>query len=695
MAAENTPNWNAADDGRGGPDVLAMTSLGGTVEWPSEAERPRRTTRRRSPRGPVRLILLALLALVALALAGASGGLYYLDRSFDGKIYPNISVRGLPIGELTPKQARAALNRRYAPFLQQPVALAYGDKVWRPTLADLGAKLDLEASVDTAFAAGRRADTVSNLWQVAAIWQRGIELPLHLSLDQTAMQRYLAARAAEIDQPARDAQLIFDGATASTIPSRDGRQVLFDETMQELTAALQTLEPQQIALRTRGQRPLLHDAETLAAQQSIQSLLRAPVAITAEKGQYELSVDDISRMIRITRLPDPAGDRLVVAIDHTIIKRRLWTIAEETGIGSANPRVDWNGGNLKIIRPGKPGMRIDADAAETLIAKAVMAGQSAVTLPFKEVQPIADASTLQSLGIDALVSVGRSDFTGSAEYRITNIEAGMRLLHGILIPPGEEFSFNDTVGNIDASHGFVEGHAIVENRTQIEFGGGICQDSTTVFRAAFWAGLPITERKEHSFYISWYDKYGLGDQGNGPGLDATIFTGAQDFKFLNDTNHWLLLQTYVDEKRALAEVRLYGTKPNRVVSLTARKYDEKPKPPQARYLPDATIPRGGHKQSDKGRAGFTVDVFRTIVENGVKRSPELFRTRFQPWPDIYLYNPADLGSNGRPLPHREPPPADPAQPPAQPTDPAQPPAQPVDPAQPPLTEQPAQPAPPA
>jgi vancomycin resistance protein YoaR len=713
LAGENTPNWNAADSRRRSPEALAMTSLGGAVEWPNEAERPAapaRRVRRRSPRGPVRFILLALLALVALFLAGASGGLYYLDRAFDGKIYPNITVRGLPIGEMTPEQALAALDQRYAPFLEQPVGITFGDKVWRPTLAELGARLELREAVDSAFAAGRRADTVTNLWQVAAIWQRGIELPLHLSLDQAAMQRYLTARAAEIDQPARDAQLVFDGVTASTIPSRDGRQLLFEETMHDLSAALQTLEPQQVALRTREQRPLLHDAEALAAQQKIESMLLNPIAISAENKQYELSVDDISRMILITRVPGATSDQIAISIDHTLIKRRLWTIAEETGIGSVNPRVDWNGGNLKIIRPGEPGKRIDAAASEIILANAVMGGQASVTLPFKQVNPIADESSLRLLGINELVSVGRSDFTGSADYRITNIKAGMRLLHGVLIAPGEEFSFNDTVGEIDAANGFVEGKAIVQNRTVDEFGGGICQDSTTVFRAAFWAGLPITERKEHSFYINWYDKYGLGDR-DGPGLDAAIFTGAQDFQFLNDTGNWLLMQTYVDERRALAEVRLYGTKLDRVVSLTARRYDEKAKPPQPRYLPDSAIPRGTHKQSDKGRGGFTVDVYRTIVENGVKRSPQLFRTRFQPWPDIYLYNPADLGPNGRPLPRPEPPPVDPSQqPPVDPSqppvDPSQPPvdpnqqlpvdpnqqpAPPVDPGQPPLVEQPAQP----
>ncbi|NJO82826.1 MAG: VanW family protein, partial [Blastochloris sp.] len=153
------------------------------------------------------------------------------------------------------------------------------------------------------------------------------------------------------------------------------------------------------------------------------------------------------------------------------------------------------------------------------------------------------------------------------------------MLHGILVAPGEEFSFNEHIGAINAANGFVEGYAIINNRTQLEWGGGICQDSTTMFRAAFWAGLPITERKGHSFYISWYDTYGYGAYGNGPGIDAAIYTGpgGQDFKFLNDTGNWLLIQTNVDEARTLAEISLYGTSDGRVVEFEGPEiFDRKP-----------------------------------------------------------------------------------------------------------------------
>jgi hypothetical protein len=260
----------------------------------------------------------------------------------------------------------------------------------------------------------------------------------------------------------------------------------------------------------------------------------------------------------------------------------------------------------------------------------------------------------------------------------------MKLLHGLLIPPGAEFSFNQNIGTIDAANGFVEGAAIVQNRTQQEFGGGICQDSTTLFRAAFWAGLPITERWGHSFYISWYDKYALGPEGNGPGLDATIFTGGPDLKFVNDTGAWMLLQAWSNPKTGVAQVELYGTKVNRTVTLTQRVYDRKPAPTDPVFAADPEVAPGSFKHTDKARGGMTIDVYRIVTVNGVQQEPELFRTRFRPWPNIYTFNPADLGPDGKPLiamqdPNAPPAPVDPnAQPAPAPTDPNAQPA-PVDP----------------
>ena len=131
-------------------------------------------------------------------------------------------------------------------------------------------------------------------------------------------------------------------------------------------------------------------------------------------------------------------------------------------------------------------------------------------------------------------------------------------------------------------------------------------------------------------------------------MDATIFTGGPDLKFVNDTGHWLLMQSASNPRSGVAEIALYGTKPDRQVSLTRRVYNQIPAPTEPQFVADAEQPRGFSRQSDHSRGGMTIDVYRTIVDNGVKRAPELFQTKFRAWPNIYVYNPADFGPDGKP-----------------------------------------------
>ncbi|MCS6940810.1 MAG: peptidoglycan binding domain-containing protein [Roseiflexus sp.] len=615
------------------------------------------------------------LAMITLIGLGVAGGAVYLYRSYEGRIYPNVSIQGIAVGEMTPDQAEAALRARYETFLRQPVVITYGDRQWTPTLDDLGMTFDFHSAVKRAYNVGRGHGLINNVQEIAAIWQHGFEVPLRVSYDETRAQAYLARLAREIERAPADAQVRLDGERVAIVGAVIGRQVLVDATLAQLSQQLQALAPATIPLQTRELPPRLDDATVAAARSQIETILQGPVVLRVGNRVYEWTVRDLADMIIIERIPSAEGDQIEVTLDQRALEQRLRQIAAETEKPGTRPRVAWNDGNLKITRPGKPGLRLDEARARDMVLAALMGRDRVLELPMVPTDPPVTEANLHQLGIRELVSVGKSDFTGSAPYRVHNIGVGMQLLNGLLIAPGEEFSFNKNIGQINAANGFVEGAAIIQNRTQQEFGGGICQDSTTLFRAAFWAGLPITERWGHSFYISWYDKYALGPRGNGPGLDATIFTGGPDLKFVNDTGAWLLIQAWSDPKTGVAQIELYGTRPNRTVDLTHKVYDHTPAPTEPVFVADPKVPQGTIKHTDKARGGMTIDVYRLVVENGVPRPPELFRTRFRPWPNIYALNPADIGPDGKPL--------IPFPPAAQPAQPAPPPA-----------EQPAEPPPP-
>ena len=542
---------------------------------------------------------------------------------------------------------------------KSPLTLVFDNRRWQPSAHDLGASVI--ASGDA----------------------------LQVTVDQTRLKAYLAEIGNEIAIPAQDAQVQLVGETLMATASSPGRALDLDAAVAAATQALESAKTQQIALKTADVAPTITEDEAAAAIAQAQALMARPFELTLStvKRPYTWDAVVFTSLLAFT----PSDGVLQVGLDADRLAERVELFADRTEKKMREPRVAWNNGDLNIVGPGTPGARVDGQKMVAALLANFAGNTRTLALQTTPIQPTITASKLDSLGIKELVSVGKSDFTGSAEYRITNIITGMRILDGTLIPPGEEFSFNNTIGEIDATNGFVEGYAIIQNRTQLEFGGGICQDSTTVFRAAFWAGLPITERKEHTYYISWYDKYGLGPQGSGPGLDAAIFTGVQDLKFVNDTGAWLLMQATADTKQRVAQVALYGTKPNRSVSITHEIVERTPAIAAPEYFPDPKQPAGTIKRTDTARGGMVIEVYRTVVDNNVKRAPELFRTNFRPWSNKYAVNPRDLGPNGIPVflnptavvtPTIDPlmPTIDPNMPPVPTIDPSVPPASTVDPA---------------
>jgi vancomycin resistance protein YoaR len=594
------------------------------------------------------------LALVVVMLLAAGSFLYALDQQFAGRIYPNITIRGVSVGEMSEEQAQAAVQAQHEEFLAHPLTLNYGEHYWTPDLDELGVSLQVEQAVEQAYSLGRSPNMLTDIRQITAIWQQGVEIPLRLAIDEQTLQEYIAARAENIERPAINAQLVMQTTMPVAVPEVSGRQVLIEETGQEIIAALQTLQPKDVVVRTREILPPLSHGDISEVQREIDALLRESLVLIADEETVVWTPAQIAEMIQVRRNPGTeTAEQPVVEIDHEQLRARINELADETATDGTLPRVDWNDGDLQVTEPGEPGQRIDVKQAETDILAALPTSDREVKLEFEETAPAINATNLDELGITELISVGRSDFTGSEQYRITNIQAGMRQFDGLLVPPGEEFSFNENVGAINSENGFVEGYAIVQNRTQLEWGGGICQDSTTMFRAAFWAGLPITERWGHSFYINWYDRYGYGEYGDGPGMDATIYTGpgGSDLRFLNDTGNWLLIQTHVDVDKTLAEVRIYGTDPGRTVEFEGPViFNRTPPPPAPEFVPNPSIPLGTRYQSDTARGGMSISFTRIIKEDGVEVDREEFLTVFKPWPNIFEVNPADPIFNPPPPP---------------------------------------------
>ena len=217
------------------------------------------------------------------------------------------------------------------------------------------------------------------------------------------------------------------------------------------------------------------------------------------------------------------------------------------------------------------------------------------------------------MGITGVVG-SYETFYGGDPNRIHNVQLVAHLVDGKLIAPGATFSFNQATGERSASKGFLEAPVIINGELQTGLGGGVCQVSTTVFNAAYEAGLPITARTNHALYISHYPL----------GRDATVNYPDVDLKFVNDTPHWLLLRTFVGSSSLV--VTLYGAPQHRRVVSEAAPLKVVSPPPVQKKL-DPSLAPGTSEVQDPGESAYSTSVHRLVYAPTGSSSPTRPGTR--------------------------------------------------------------------
>lgn len=317
-----------------------------------------------------------------------------------------------------------------------------------------------------------------------------------------------------------------------------------------------------------------------------------------------------------------------------------------------NSRFEMRGRQLVEILPGRSGNVVDVKKTAERVERVVSGVQRSFTLtsnlllalraigPEATFQPQSGAieipieitqsdpkvtqKTIDQYGINDLVGSARTSFRGSSADRKHNIEVGVSKLNGLLLAPGEEFSAVTGIGATTEEEGFVKEYVIKEDKSVKELGGGLCQLATTLFRLALDAGLPITERVNHRYVVSYY----------GPGLDATIYGPKPDLRFVNDTGNYLLLQGKVEDDQLVFE--FYGQRDGRVAQVSTPELSEEKPAPETKYVISYDLPIGQIQCSETPRKGLTADVTYTVRYADGEVKEQKFHSVYQPWQKICL-----------------------------------------------------------
>jgi len=294
-------------------------------------------------------------------------------------------------------------------------------------------------------------------------------------------------------------------------------------------------------------------------------------------------------------------------------------------------------GRVIAFRPSETGKHFDRPAFnQTLLTKLETAVRNNTTkiitipLPIAPLKPAVTTESVNKLGIKELIGTGTSLFNHSIPNRIYNVNLAASRLNGVLIAPNETFSFTQTLGDVSAFTGYKQAYVIENGKTVLGDGGGVCQVSTTLFRAALSAGLPIIERHQHAYRVGYYE------EDSPPGIDAAIYSPNIDLKFKNDTGHTILIQSLADLDQNRLTFFLYGTSDARVATINQPVILSESSAPDTLYQDDPTLPKGELKQVDFAAGGANVYFTRTVTRNGETLIADKFVSNYRPWQAIFL-----------------------------------------------------------
>jgi vancomycin resistance protein YoaR len=491
--------------------------------------------------------LARLLSLVAGALAVALA-LGLLFAGSPAKLAEGVRIAGVDVGGMTSGEARRLLERRAVQLSKVPVVFTDGTQTFRIRPEQLGVEVDWGAAVASAGREGQGFGPFRGLKRLKVrLFPADLAPPT--SVYEGALDYKLTLLARAIDRPPRAAAIERRGLSFAVVPAQHGRKLDREAAAEVTVRALSSFRRDtRIGLPVSMRAPTIVAADLEPALQQARRAIAAPVRLSLGDTRWVVPRWRIAKLLELPRdgvtslrLGGPEADAW------------LGSLAKRVRQTPRNATFAVNANNTVRVVPARPGVGLDVQASSSAILAAMTsAAPRSAALVVEETQPARTTADAKAMGVTGLVG-GYTTIYGGDPNRLHNVRLVSKLVDGALIPPGKEFSFNGTTGERNAAKGFLEAPVIINGELQTGLGGGVCQVSTTVYNAAYEAGLPIAERTNHALYISHYPL----------ARDATVNYPDLDLRFRNDTDGWLLLRTFVGSSSLT--VRLYGTPVDRRV----------------------------------------------------------------------------------------------------------------------------------
>lgn len=596
---------------------------------------------------------------------------------FAGKIYPRVSVAGIMVGGLTPAAAEQKLTEELAKRHLRPVIVSDNDGrsfTLKPEEANI--THDVKQSVASAMAIGRTGRWLATLAQKITTPILGYELPSQLRHDEQKIIVFVDDIAKEVNQAEKNADLNIKNGVVSIIPATVGQEIDTKLLKKQVLEAFGNSQAEPITLKIKQKEPAIKDELAENAKKVAEALLSVPIIYHHNDQKYEATAAIMGGWLQTKPIDGLLGSRLEVTLNEKAIDKYIAELAGKINIEARNARLSMNAGALNIIESSKAGLKMKQEAAKTETIRLLTLRQevpanelvttvpatpvpatasptsptspeapapSLITLVVETIEPEITDAKVASLGIKERVAISTSEFKGSPNNRQDNIRLGTKLYHGVILAPGQQFSAVKALGDIDESAGFKKELVIKQDQLIAEVGGGLCQVSTTLFRAVMNAGLKIDERRNHRFRVSYYEQrpsqvdpedYVTLAAKTLVGIDATIYDPSPDFKFTNDTANYLLIQGRIEDTRVIFEI--FGTKDGRKTMIEGPFITSTtPAPKEIQYIDDPTLPAGQTKLKEKAVGGTKTYFVYKVEKDGKIIHNNTYGSNYVPWQAKY------------------------------------------------------------
>jgi vancomycin resistance protein YoaR len=564
-------------------------------------------------RGP-RLALIGLLVVVLAAGLLATEGL-----TFAGRVRRGVRVGGIDLSGLSQATAASRLQTAAGSLEASPVVLEAGAATVRLPRSRAGVQLDVEASLAAAMAVGRRSPLDPDRLKG---WLSPIDLPWQSRVVQARLDRELADLDRRVGRPVREPSLRIGGGGGAgavpveLVPGRPGLAVDRSGAEAAIRAAAAVPAGATVRLPTRERPPSVGPEAARAAAHRAGTLLSAPVRVTAGGGRADLRPAELAPLVQV----EVAAGQLRLRLDPVGLDRLLHRRAPFAYTEPKDARFQPTGGRMRVL-PAVAGIKVDPrkTAAAVLDAGTATTGTARqAALATTTTQPGLTTKEANGLGIKEVMSTYTTTFNAGDVPRVHNIGLIAAAVHGSLVRPGQLFSMNAATGRRTAAKGYRTAHVIQDGEIVDGLGGGVCQAGTTMFNTAFFAGLPVVERRNHSLHISHYPM----------GRDATLDWPGTDLKFRNDSPYGI----YITSRATPSTLSFTFWSTSRGYKVTAstsaaRNY----RAPSTRYEDDPTLPKGEEVVEESGSSGFDVTVVRTVTKGGTVVRRDSFVSNYSPW----------------------------------------------------------------